>query len=169
MTNTYTYTARNADQPDLVVTFTLEDEHLRLSLPEVLEQVGQIAHADEKVAEAAQQLKVQVKPGALKVIQSFSGPVHLGDTAARLTGESLKVRLWQRVAGLRLAPLWLDLGQVDNPEAAEAFVAELARRKAAVSYPGRFFGPLDYWVGWTALLLFILVLLRWSRKRARMN
>jgi hypothetical protein len=166
MKDTYTYTARNVDNPEAVVTFTLENDHLRLSLPELLEKVTQVAQAGERAHEAARQLKSQLKPGTLKAIEGALGPVHVNDTSVWLTAQQLKVLLWQRLAGLRIVPMWLNLGRVDNPEAAAAFVNEVRQRKGAAPHPGRFSGPLDYWAGWAGLLLVIALLIRWSRNRA---
>lgn len=164
MTDTYTYTARNADNSDLMVTFTLENEHLRLSMPEMLEKIGRVSRADEKLSEARAQLESQVKPGAVKAIESISGPVHVNDASVQLADERLKFSAWQRLVNLRLTPFWLNLGRVDNPDAAEAFIRELKARQSTAAHPGRFFGPLDYWLGWATLVLFIAVLLRWPRR-----
>lgn len=162
---TYTYTARNANNPDFILTFTLEDDHLRLNVPEIGEKIGQIARADEKMTEAKQQLKTQVAPSVLKAIESFSGPIQINDVAVSLKDDaSLRFNAWQRMGGLRLAPLWLNMGRVDNPDAAEAFMTELEERKAAASKLGAFFGPLDYWLGWAGLLLLLAVVFRWVRK-----
>jgi len=162
---TYTYTARNVDNQDLVVTFTLENNHMHLGLTEMLEKLGSIAQSEEPLAEAAAQIKSQGQPGALKLAERFYGPVHVSDVAAHLNGEQLKFSAWQRVAGLRLAPLRLNMGRIDNPEAAAAFVDELAERQAEASHAGRFFGPLDYWVGWAGLLSMLAFLLWWPLKK----
>ena len=53
------------------------------------------------------------------------------------------------------------MGQVDNEEAAEAFVDELEQRKEETkSNASRFFGPLDYWIGWAGMLLLIGLFIR---------
>jgi hypothetical protein len=71
---------------------------------------------------------------------------------------------WQRVRGLRLAPVALEILQVDNPDAAAAFVGELAARKQAVQSTALFPGPLDYWAGWAALAGGLIAAL-WLRAR----
>ena len=164
MADTYTYTARNINNPDVVVTFTLEDDHLHLSLTGLLEQAGKISDSDEKLAEVKRQLKTQAIPGTMKLLENLVGPIHVSDLALRSNGEGLVLKAWQRVGGLRLAPLKINMGQVDNPPAAEAFVAELKARQKAAAHAGKFFGPLDYWIGWAALFFGIVLLLRWPRR-----
>lgn len=155
---TYTYTARNAENPDLVVTFTLENEHLRLTLAELLEKAVRVAQSDEKITEAKQILRSEAPSGALKL----TGPVHVKDVQIHMDDDQhFKLNAWQRLAGLRLAPLRLNIGRIDNPEAAEAFAAELEERQAAAAPAGKFFGPLDYWAGWAGLLFLIVLLVRW--------
>lgn len=111
---TYTYTARNVNVPSKVVTFTLVNDHLRINLTGLLDQAVEIGRAIEKPEEIKRQISSQVKPAAMKVIESFSGPVHIGDVDVNLTGEALSLTLWQRTAGLRLAPVLFNMGQVDN-------------------------------------------------------
>lgn len=77
------------------------------------------------------------------------------------------MNLWNRILGLRLAPVQMDLGRVDNPDAARAFVDELEERQAEVEEPGRFGGPLDYWLGWASLIAGVVLLFRWPRMRKK--
>jgi len=163
--NTYTYTARSASYPDNVVTFTLENSHMRVNLTDVMEQAGRIAEAQEKPQEIRRQLSTQVKPIMTKVVENISGPVHIADVNANLDDEQLKVILWQRVSGLRVAPVLFNMGQVDNPDAARSFVDELKQRKQEAAFAGRFPGLLDYWAGWLGLLVGTLAFLGWLRKR----
>jgi hypothetical protein len=100
-----------------------------------------------------------------KMVENISGPVHITDVNADLDNEQLRVSLWQRVSGLRMAPALFNMGQVDNPDAARSFVDELEQRKQETSFAGRFPGLLDYWGGWLGLLVGTLVFLGWLRKR----
>ena len=95
-----------------------------------------------------------------KVIETFSGPVHVSDVQAGFNDERLRLTFWQRAAGLRLAPVIFNMGKVDNADAAEAFVGELNDRKAQTTPARKFFGPLDYWAGWIGLSILIAFLLR---------
>jgi hypothetical protein len=161
---TYTYTARNASDPTRVVTFTLYNNHLRVNLTGVLEQADQVAGAEDKPAEIGRQFSTQAKPAAMKMVENFSGPAHISDVDAHLDEEKLKVTLWQRIAGLRLAPVQFNMGKVDNADAAEAFVDELDQRKDTSTPASRFVGPLDYWAGWAGLLLLLGIVFRWSSR-----
>lgn len=69
------------------------------------------------------------------------GYVHLHRTQCR------------RSSGLRLAPITVGWRNVDNPDAARAFVKELSKRKVSAAHPGRLPGPLDYWGTWVLLMV----------------
>ena len=167
MANTYTYTARSARDPERVLTFTLYEDTLSVNLTGVLESLEQVAAAESRGDEAKKQLKTQFKPTTLKVVEKLSGPVHLGDVNVDLDDDGrFTLKSWKRVAGLRLAPLNISIGPVDNPEAAKAFIAELEQRRAASAHPSKFFGPLDYWFGWVGLVLAAVILIRWPRRES---
>lgn len=161
---TYTYTARNANNPDKVVTFTLDNGHMRVNLTGILDQTSRINAADDKKAEIQNQLSMQAKPAALKLAENISGPFHISDVNADLEDDRLRVSMWQRAGGLRLAPVRFNMGQVDNIEAAEAFVDEVQNRQTKTESRTKFFGPLDYWIGWIGLGLVMLVLFRRPRR-----
>lgn len=167
MTNTYTYTARSTDDPQRVITFTLREEYLEINLTGMLDSIEEVVSGEEKGDTIKAQVKTQAKPAALKVMEAFSGPIHISDVTGEVEGEKLKLRVWKRMGGLRAAPVLLDFASVDNPEAAKAFIAELNERKRRVEHLGRFFGPLDYWFGWIALAVVLLVLWKWPRKKAK--
>lgn len=157
---TYTYTARNIDDPEKVVTFTLYDGHMRVNLTGLLDQAGMVVNSEEKPDELKHQVRLQAKPALLKIKEGISGPIHISDVNAKLEEDQFEVTLWPRLGGLRLAPVQFDMGQVDNEDAAEAFVDELEQRKETESTAKRFFGPLDYWIGWAGLLLLIGLFIR---------
>ena len=163
--NTYTFTARNVNNPNKVVTFTLINEHMRVNLTGLFDQVKEIGGAEDKSDKIKQQISTQAKPAALKMIEDISGPVHVSDVNLHLMGDELDVTLWQRVAGLRLAPVRLNMGQIDNVDSATAFREELTHRKASATHIGKFFGPLDYWIGWVGLVLLVGILIKWPGKR----
>jgi len=162
---TYTYTARSARNPNQVATLTLIDHKLRIDIPEVLDTIGEVATADEKLAEAGEQLKSQMQPAVMKAVEAMTGPIELGDASAQLRGQSLIVTAWKRLGGLRLARMNLRVSDVDNPDAAEAFVDEFEQRQATADDRRKFAGPLDYWWGWMGLMLGLVVLLKWPRLR----
>jgi hypothetical protein len=162
--NTYTYTARDADNPDKVITLTVIDDHIHVQLTGILDAVGNVFQAEGRSTEAGHQLAVQAAPAALKLAEGLSGPVQINDLSASLKGDSLTITAWRRAAGLRLAPMRISLDRVDNPEAAEAFIHELELRQDQAEHPGKFAGPLDYWLGWAGIALAIGALFVWPRK-----
>jgi hypothetical protein len=161
---TYTYTARNVNDPDRVVTFTLYDGHMKVNLTGLFDQASTVRQAEEKTTELKQQISTQAKPAAMKLAEEYSGPVHVSDVQANLSNENLQVTLWQRLGGLRLVPILFNMGKIDNEDAAEAFVEELKVRQKETAHAGKFFGPLDYWIGWLGLALVIGLLIRWPRR-----
>jgi hypothetical protein len=163
---TYTYTARSAIDPGKVVTFTLYNNHMRVNLTGFMEQASQVAGAEQKPEAIKQQITTQAKPAVVKIVENLSGPVHISDVDAHMEDEQLKVVLWQRTAGLRLAPVQFNMRRVDNLEAAEAFVDEVQERKSEAPSEGKFWGPLDYWAGWAGLLLVVGIFFRWRKNQA---
>lgn len=166
MPETYTYTARSLRNPNKVITLTLVDHHLRVDIPELLDTIGDVTQAEERMTEAGERIKTQIQPTAMKLAETLSGPIHLSDVSADLEGDQLTVMAWKRVGGLRLAPLSLKVRQVDNPAAAEDFMEELDERKSTASHKGKFIGPLDYWIGWIGMLMGVFLLLRWPGRRS---
>jgi hypothetical protein len=144
----------------------LREEYIEVNLTGMLDSIGEVVSEEEKGDMIKAQVKTQAKPAALKVMEAFSGPIHISDVTGEVEGDKLKLRVWKRMGGLRAAPILLDFASVDNPEAAKAFVTELNERKQKAEHLGRFFGPLDYWLGWIALAVVLIVLWRWPRDRA---
>lgn len=163
---TYTYTARNVDNPDKVVTFTLDDERLRVNLTDLLDRVPTVAGSGSKPKELMHQVKTKTKPVVLKFREKMFGSVHISDVNVRLKDDKFLVRMWPRVAGLRLAPVGINMGEVDNEDAAEAFVEELEYRKETETAAKKFVGPLDYWFGWAGLMLLTGLFIRRFRQNA---
>lgn len=161
--NTYTYTARNAEDSDKVLTFTLQGEYLKINLTGLADNVGQILEEKDDPEAAREQLTSQVKPTTLKMLEAVSGPLHVSDVKGQISGpngDSLQITAWKRVGGLRAAPIVLNMGRVDNPQAAESFLVELQNRKQKASRISKFFGPLDYWFGWLGLVLLVAFFIR---------
>jgi hypothetical protein len=158
---TYTYTARSARDPNKVITMTLIDHQLQVDIPELLDTIGDIATSEEKLDQAGKHLKSQAQPTTMKVAEAITGPIQLSDVNAKFKDKRLRVTAWKRLGGLRMAPLRLNILEVDNPDAAEAFVDELNERKMESAHQHKFTGPLDYWIGWAGMILGLFVLLRW--------
>jgi hypothetical protein len=164
---TYTYTARNVEDPDKVVTFTLDDERMRVNLTDLVDETHEVSTSESKPKILMHQIKSKAKPVLMKVKEKVSGPVHISDVNAKLNEDKFLVRMWPRVAGLRLAPVGINMGQIDNEDAAEAFVDELEFRKEIKPAARKFFGPFDYWIGWAGLMLLAGLFIRRYRRSQR--
>lgn len=163
--DTYTYTARSANDPEKVITFTMTDEYLEISMTGMLEDISEIVSGEEGKEAIEEKIKTQAKPAALKVMEEVSGPIHISDVNGEVKEtDQLRLTIWKRLGGLRAAPVIFQFERVDNPEAAQAFISELNERKAAAEHPGKFFGPLDYWLGWIGLAVGLVLLWRWTRR-----
>ena len=165
MEKTYTYTARSADHPEKVVTFTLYDRTMSVGVGVPLEQAVRLAEAvraededEEGLSEAGEaatttETKPQLwlKPLAVSLVEQSTTPFRVVDIDAQADGDWLFVRGWVRLGGLRLAPMTLMSGRVDNPDAAQAFAKEVVRRKDALNTGPAIFQVLDYWATWAVL------------------
>jgi len=177
MAKTYTYTARSAENPERVVTFTLRDSRMSVGVGAPLEQVERAIQLgrgeeepEEQVEEGAElevresaRPKLWLRPLAVSLIERGTQPVHVDDVAAELADDWLQVKAWIRTGGLRLIPITLIDGRVDNPVAARDFVEEVQERKTVTGLD--LLGLLDYWATWIVAGVFALVMLQqWRRK-----
>jgi hypothetical protein len=168
MEKTYTYTARSADNPEQVVTFTFYNHHLLVDVGVPIEHVERALQARQarEDEEVEYQIQPWLKPMAISAIERGTHPFNVSDVYADVDEERLSVTAWVRAGGLRLAPVTFNMSHVDNIDAAAAFVKQLEARKAGSGYPGRFPGLLDYWATWAVGVLSTVVLLgAWLRKR----
>ena len=161
MAKTYTYTARSAENPERVVTFTLRDSRMSVGVGAPLEQVERAIELSrggdepelEEVEEGAEvelaepgRPKLWLRPVAVSLVERGTRPVHVDDVVAKLTNDWLQVRAWIRAGGLRVVPITLIDGRVDNPVAAEDFVEEVEERKTVTGL--NVLGLFDYWATW---------------------
>jgi hypothetical protein len=171
MESTYTYTARSLDDPARVMTFTLHDHSLSVGMSPPLEQVERAMKeaTAERETDARIRTRPWLKPMVVSLLERTTHPFHIDDIDARVNDDRLWVRAWIRSGGLRLAPITLISGPVDNPPAAQAFVEELDRRQESAVSPSKLIGPLDYWATWLLVSSLIVamttVLQIWRRKR----
>ena len=165
MTFTYTYTARSKDNLEHVATFTIIDDVLKVNLTGLFDQVSEVVEADDQQQAAKQLLKAQSASAIYKLVERLSGPVHVKDVTPNFDNEEFSLTFWKRIAGLRFAPLTVVMGEVDNPDAARQFLETLEEQQDLAEAPNVFSGPLDYWITWIALLIGVVVLLRWPRKK----
>ena len=165
MENTYTYTARSIENPERVVTFTLQNHHLSVGIGAPLEQVETILQQVDAGGEAGResQAMLWLRPLAVSLLERGMGPFRVADVDAAAEDDRLRVNAWVRAGGLALAPVTLVNGRVDNPPAAQAFVEELTRRKSEVTEA---LGLLDYWFTWILAGALIFGLFQVWRRRA---
>ncbi len=161
---TYTYTARNQDNPDRVMTFTIFEDYIKVNLTGLIDQVSEIAGEEERKLAVKEFLSTQSGTALYKAIERLSGPVHVNDVKPFFEEDQFKLTFWRRLAGLRFAPITLSMGKVDNPEAAGQFIETLMDRQEQADEPGFFSGPLDYWFTWLGLLAGLILLIKWPRK-----
>jgi len=177
MAETYTYTARSAENPERVVTFTLRGSRMSVGVGAPLEQVeraielGRGEGGSEEDVEEGAEIEVQeaekpklwLRPVAVSLVERGTRPVHVDDVVASVVDDWLQVRAWVRTGGLRLLPITLIDGRVDNPVAAQDFVEEIEERKTSGGFDP--FGLLDYWATWVVAGIVALAMLRkWRRK-----
>jgi hypothetical protein len=168
MEKTYTYTARSADNPEQVVTFTFYNHHLLVDVGVLVEHVERALQARQAEEDEEVEYHIQpwLKPMAISAIERGTHPFNVADVYADVDEKRLLVTAWVRAGGLRLAPVTFNMAHVDNVDAAQAFVKQLEVRKADSGYPGRFPGLLDYWATWAVGAFSTVVLLgAWLRKR----
>jgi hypothetical protein len=153
--NTYTYTARSANDPRKLVTFTLHDDSMSVDMAALLEQIERTVAAQEDGAEDEDEgtgetveARPWLTPGAASLLERATDAFHLSDVVAESPDNGLRVTAWVRANNLRLAPLLFRMKEVDNPKAADDFVDEIKRRKKEAPSAKRLPGPFDYWVGW---------------------
>jgi hypothetical protein len=167
MENTYTYTARSIEDPEQVVTFTLQDHRMSVGLGAPLEQIETVLEQVDDGEEAGQgsQPKLWLRPLAVSLLQRGVGPFRVADVKAATEDDWLRIRAWYRAGGLALVPVTLVDGRVDNPQAAQAFVDELEERKSEVTGALGLFNLLDYWFTWILAGGLMLGLFQvWRRK-----
>lgn len=162
---TYTYTARNKHNPNRVITFTIYKDQVKVNLTGLDDQVSKIIKSNDQKSAVKELITTQAGTTIYKAIEQISGSVHINDVNSDLKGDQFTLTFWRRLAGLRLAPLVLSIGEVDNLQGAQQFIDTLRERQALTETPSVFSGPLDYWATWIAMLIGLIVLIKWPRKK----
>lgn len=165
MPYTYTYTARNKNNPDRVLTFTIFENHLKVNMTGLIDQVSTVVGEEDRETAVKNFLSTQSSSAIYKAVERLSGLIHVNDVDPFYEEGQFKLRFWKRILGLRFAPITLSMGNVDNPEAAGQFIDTLMSRQDQGETPGPFAGPLDYWATWIGLLIGLIVLIKWPRKK----
>lgn len=177
MKNTYTYTARSNEHPEKIVTFTLYEGRVLVGIGAPLEQIAQVTgaiQAQRSAAEAAEtgteipvsaQPKLWLRPIAISLVQRATTPFRIVDVNARMAENRLTVNAWVRAGGLRLFPIALMSGNIDNLAAATDFVAEVERRKAERRNGPAFLSLFDYWGTWIVATGLVVGLFNFWRQK----
>lgn len=168
MKETLTFTARGIDDPRQVTTLTLHDHLLSVGSGPPIEQFDRASI--ERVGDfRLLRGRLWLRPLALSLLQRESGAFPVSDVLARLDEDYLAVKLWLRAGGLRVVPVTLVDGRIDNPQAATAFVAKLTERQGEADTQFDLLRPFDYWITWILAGLISLAtaifLLRRHRRR----
>lgn len=167
MENTYTYTARSIENPEQVVTFTLQDHHMSVGVGAPLDQIETVLQQVDAGEESGRESSANLwlRPLAVSLLERGVGPFRVADVNASAAEDWLRVNAWYRAGGLALAPVTLVNGRVDNPQAAQAFVEELEERKSEGNRALGLLNVLDYWFTWilAGALMFGLFQV-WRRK-----
>ena len=158
---TYTYTARNKEKPHRVVTFTIIEDHLKVDMTGLIDQVSDVIDEENRKEAIKDIISTQTGTALYKAIERLSGPAHINDVTPIYKDGKLTITFWKRLAGLRFAPIVMVMGEVDNPDAATQFLEILDERQNQTDSPGLFSGPLDYWFTWVAIIIGVIALIRW--------
>lgn len=170
MTFTYTYTARDKDNPNTAMTFTIYDDYLKVDLTGLGEKISEVIDEGRRQDALKNIITTQAGTTLYYVLERLSGPVHIKDVTPVFENGHFTLTFWKRLAGLRFAPIVVSMGEVDNPEAADQFIVTLEERQELTETPSIFAGPLDYWVTWIAMLIGVIFLIRWPRnKKSKQN
>lgn len=147
---TITFTARSSTNPERVATLTISGEELYLDLSgSIMEGIQKgLAARDEEDGSWAGGLVRFIRPLGAFLIQQGLNTFPIEDASGSVKGGAFTLMLWTRLAGLRLAPVFLRWGQVDNPEGAEAFCTELTNRKSGTLEQPVSKGAGSYWGTW---------------------
>ena len=148
--NTLTFTARDIQDPDKMATFTLQNGSVSVQLGNTLLKemvnVSETYQAEEDV-----NIADLTKATAVGAAQKMLRTLPLQDFDADIDGNTLHATAWIRKGGLRAAPVSMTWQEVDNPDAARAFVQEVEDRKEQLPKVQALPSILDYWVSWLVL------------------
>lgn len=170
--NTFTYTARSAQDPEKMAMFTLHNGSVSVQLGNAIMEQAEEAYESfrEGDEDDSKRLAGFIKPMATGSVQRFLQPIPLEDFDADVKEDAMQATAWIRAGGLRLAPVMMTWQDVDNPAGAKAFVSELQERKKAMTNDaGRLPDPFDYWASWIVVglitIMLPIVLIRQFKKR----
>jgi hypothetical protein len=155
MAKTYTYTARSADDPAQVITFTLYNHALSIG-PGTPEQISpKLWSTAPKAGPGVDNLPAAWLKTVALLKESNCDRITLMDTETSIVKDSLRLVIWSRSHKRHWSPITIVMEHVDNLDAARAFVKELNRRKISARRRERFFGFLGARIAWFIVGTFI--------------
>jgi hypothetical protein len=147
------------------MTFTIFDDYLKVNLTGLGEKISEVIDEDRREDALKEVITKQAGTTMYYLLERLSGPVHIKDVTPVFDDGKFTLTFWKRLAGLKFAPIVVSMGEVDNPEAADQFIETLEERQGLTDTPSIFAGPLDYWVTWIAMLIGVILLIRWPRRK----
>jgi hypothetical protein len=163
--NTLTFTARETENPEKVATFTLQNGDVAVQLGNaMLTQVVDTSESKTEQSEEDVNLVDWTKAAAVGAAQKALHTMPIYDFDADLNDQKFHTTAWIRTGGLRAVPMSVTWDEVDNPEAARAFVKEVNERKKMAPQVNKMPSILDYWASWIVVsvsgLVFMVTMLR---------
>lgn len=153
MASTYTYIARSTDDPRRAAIFTLHGNRVSIE-PVTAPSYYQVGEGDMRrrgrLRNVRRMMPWMMPAGVYAAERVLHKDFRVSDVMARASGDGLSVWAWVRPGGLRLAPVMMRWRHVDNPDAAQAFVQEVDRRRRQLGARRGLPGPFDYWGSWLA-------------------
>jgi hypothetical protein len=145
--NTLTFTARDTNDPKKVATFTLQNGDVSVQLGNTM--LEQVVTVNEKTqTEEDVDLVDWTKATAIGTVQKLLHTLPVNDFEADIDDKTFQTTAWVRTGGLRAVPMSMTWQEVDNPNAAHAFVEELDERKKNSLTAQTMPAILDYWASW---------------------
>ena len=141
----YTYTARSEDHPEQVVRFTLRGRRVWIRVGRRIVGFKARGEARHKRRARGQEKNSRpwLRPAEVLLLNGRMRPFRITDVDASVEDDSMRIAVWLRALGLRLAAITIVVEHVEDLEAAEGFVQELQTRVAAVEPSGKFPHSLD--------------------------
>ncbi|HHX45164.1 MAG TPA: hypothetical protein GX714_14430 [Chloroflexi bacterium] len=170
MASTYTYIARSADDPRRAAILTLHGHRVSIepaAAPGYYLMAERMGGRQGTFGRFRRMMPWMMPAGISAMERLLHQDFRVSDLMVRTKDEGLSVSAWVRLGGLRLLPVTMTWNRVDNPDAAQAFVQEVDRRRRQAGAHRGLPGPLDYWASWLAGGMATVSTAAWMVVRAR--
>ena len=144
-----TYTARSADHPEQVVRFTLRGRRvwIRVGRRGGAFKAWTRARRNTRAPGQEENSRPWLRPKVVALLNGRIRPFRITDVDASMEDDNLRITVWLRALGMRLAAITMIIEHVEDGGAAQGFVEELRTRKAAVGPSAKFPHSLDRHAG----------------------